>query len=199
MSFLAPFERQERNHRWLAYVLAVLLLPAIYALARSFFGPLIGFVICTPVLGAYGAWLLLNHGGAGYRGLRWLALRKVNGCYHAFDDLEVRAEWCDRHCRVAAPDIFNILGEKTSDQTLRRLEISYGPRGFFQDDNGGWWFGEAAILQYLKRRARKPGHKAHRLQLWLEREVFPPLHKKAEIQGLAPAPPHQPPLDRIHS
>ena len=188
MPDIAPFERQERHTRWLTYALAVLLFAAVYSLAWLFFGGLIGFVVCVPILGAYASWILVNHGGAGYRGLRWLALHKVNGNYLAFDDLQVRVEWRDGQCRVAAWDVFNVLHEKLEDQACRRLGISYGEQGFFQDEHGAWWFGEKTILQWLNNRAHKFDKQALRLRLWLEREVFPPLHKKAEIRGLAPAP-----------
>src|SRR5271165_5902522 len=95
------FERQERFTRVLTYVLAVVFYAASFSLAWFVYGPVIGFVVCAPVLGAYGSWLLVSHGASMGHWLRWLALRKVNGSYRAFDDVAVRILWSDGQCRVS--------------------------------------------------------------------------------------------------
>ena len=179
------FEQQERRTRRLAYALAALLFPAIYGMAWLTFGPLIGLVLCVPLLGVYGSWLVVNHAGTGYRWIRWLALRGINGNYTAFDDLAVRIEWRDGQCRVAARDVFKVLREPFDDKACRRTRISYGEAGFFQDEDGEWWFGETTVLQWLNRRVHKFDRRAQRFHLRPEREAFPPLRRKAYISRTA--------------
>lgn len=175
-------------NRWLNYGLALLVLLACFFVASLLFGRLVGFVICVPILGAYISRLFLNHGSVGYRGLRWLALGKVNGSYHAFNDLQVQVEWDGEQCLVAARDVFRIMAEKADAKARRRLRIAYGERGFFQDEQGVWWFGEAAVLQWLSHRAHKFDERARRFYRWFERDVFPPLHKKEEIRRTGAGP-----------
>jgi hypothetical protein len=131
-----------------------------------------------------------------YGGIRWLTLHKANGKFRAFDDIEVGIEWHDRQCRVAARDVFNVMQEKPDKRTSRRLALSYGKRGFFQDESGRWWFGEESILLWLNQRAHKFDERAHRFHHWLERDIFPPLHKQAEIDGLMPIPPQPPSIEK---
>jgi hypothetical protein len=187
MAFLFNADRQERNARWLNYGLAVLALLICYSVASALFGRLVGFVVCVPILGAYISRLLVNHGASCYCGLRWLALNRVNGSYHAFDDLQVRVEWNIDQCRVAARDVFRIMDEKPDAVALRRLCVAHGEDGFFQDDRGDWWFGEAAVLQWLSLRAQRFDERAQRFHRWFEKDVFPPMRKKAELKarGLA--------------
>ena len=182
------FELQERKTRRLTYLVAALLFVAIYGLAWLVSGPLIGLVVCVPILGVFGSWLLVTNCATGCRWIRWLALRGINGNYNAFDDCEVRVEWRDGQCRVAARDVFKALGEELDDKTCRQTRISYGEKNFWQDEHGEWWFGEEAIRQWLNRRANKFDRRAHRLYLWLEREVFPPLRRRAEISRSTPTP-----------
>jgi len=173
-------ERKERFTRALGYVLAVVLYAVAYLLARVIYGPVVGFLVCTPILGAYGAWWLVHHGGANTRHwLRWLALRKVSGNYHAFDDVSVRIVWRNGQCWVAAKDVFNVLCEEFDARTRRRLEMSCGQGGFVRDERGDWWFGDSALIQWLEKRSTGFDRRVNRFRLWLEREAFPPLRRKA--------------------
>ena len=183
MPFNADSDRKLQTPRWLSYGLALAFLAGAYWVASALFGRAIGLVMCVPVIGVYVSRLLLNHAGDGFRAMRWLKLHKLNGKYHAFDDLHVRIEWEDGQVQVSAQDVFRLLHENPEASTLRRLAISFGESGFFQDENGGWWFGETAILEWLNKRAQKHDQKALRLKLWLERDVIPPHRKKAEIRS----------------
>jgi hypothetical protein len=187
MSIYSPPDPQNRNYRWLTYGLAALALLICFGVASFLFGRLIGFVVCVPILGAFVARLIVNHGSAGYRGFRWLALHEFNGNYHAFNDLQVRVEWDVDQCRVMAKDVFNVMRERPDAKVLRRLCIAYGEHGFFQDERGTWWFGEAAVLAWLNHRAHKFDERAQRFHRWFEKGVFPPMRKKAELKarGLA--------------
>jgi hypothetical protein len=177
------YERQERFTRALTYVLAVVFYGVAYALARSAYGPVLGFVVCSPVLGVYGAWWLVNHGAGTRHWFRWLALRKVDGDYHAFDGVAVRIGWGEGRCRVAAQDVFKVLREEFNAKTSRRLEADFAEGGFFKDEKGDWWFGESALLQWLARRGTRLDRRTNRFRLWLEREAFPPMHRKKELTG----------------
>ena len=187
MSIFSPPDPKDRNARWLTYGLAALALLICFGVASFLFGQLIGFVVCVPILGAFVARLIVNHGSAGYRGFRWLALREFNGNYHAFNDLPVRVEWDVDQCRVMAGDVFNVMHERPDAQARRRLCVAYGEHGFFQDERGDWWFGEAAVLQWLSLRAQRFDERAQRFHRWFEKDVFPPMRKKAELKarGLA--------------
>ena len=182
MSIYSPADPQARNSLWLTYGLAALALVICFAVASFLFGRLIGFVVCVPIIGAFVARLIVNHGAAGYRGFRWLALHKFNGSYHAFNDLQVRVEWDVDQCRVMAKDVFNVMRERPDAKTRRRLCIAYGEHGFFQDERGDWWFGETAVLEWLNQRAHRFDERAQQFHRWFERDVFPPLHKKAELR-----------------
>ena len=185
MAIFSPADPHDRNSRWLTYGLAVLSLAICFVVASFLFGR---FVVCVPILGGLVARLILNHGSAGYRGFRWLALQEFNGSYHAFNDLQVRVEWDVDQCRVMAKDVFNIMRERPDEQTRRRMCIAYGEHGFFQDERGDWWFGEAAVLAWLNHRAHKFDERAQRFHRWFEKDVFPPMHKKSEIRARGQVP-----------
>jgi hypothetical protein len=190
MPFDAATDRKLMTPRWLSYSLAALFFVGAFSLASLLFGKVIGFVVCVPLIGVFVSRLLLNHAGAGYDAMRWLALHKLNGNYHTLDDRHIRVVWLDGQCAVAASDVFKHLNEKSSAASCRRLAIAFGDSGFFQGEQGAWWFGENAALAWLNKRAHKADQNALRLKLWLEREVFPPFHKKAEIAAhLAAQPP----------
>jgi len=177
------YEQQERSTRALTYVLAVVFFAVAYGLARSAYGPVLGFVVCSPLLGVYGAWWLVNHGAGMRHWLRWLALRKVDGHLHAFDGLTIRIGWSEGRCRVAAQDVFKALREEFNAKASRRLEADFAAGGFFKDKKGDWWFEESALLQWLERRSTRLDRRTNRLRLWLEREAFPPMHRKEEPLG----------------
>jgi hypothetical protein len=183
MSIFSLPDSQARRSRWLTYGLAALFLAACFGVALFLFGRLIGFVVCVPILGAFVARLVVNHGAAGYQGFRWLALREFNGSYHAFDDLHVRVEWDVDQCRVMAEDVFNVMRERADAKARRRLCVAHGEQGFFQDERGTWWFGEAAVLAWLSHRAQRFDVRAQRFHHWFEKEVFPPMRNKAEIRA----------------
>jgi len=188
MSIYSPADPQNRKSRWLTYGLAALFLAGCFGVAAFLFGRLIGFVVCVPIVGAFVARLIVNHGSAGLRGFSWLAWHEFSGTYHAFNDLQVRVEWDVDQCRVMARGVLNVMHERPDATTWRRLCIAYGERGFFPDEGGEWWFGEAAVLEWLSHRAHKFDAQAQRFQRWFERDVFPPMHKKAEIRARGRAP-----------
>jgi hypothetical protein len=188
-SFRGSHERNERFTRVLGWVLAVVLYGAAYLLARTIYGPAVGFLVCTPILGAYGAWWLVHHGGSNTRHwLRWLALRKVSGNYHAFDDVAVRMEYRNGQCWVGAQDVFKVLRERFDTKACRRLEMSCGPEGFARDERGDWWFEGLALLRWLEKRSTGFDRRLNRFRLWLEREAFPPLRRKEGLEGPVSAP-----------
>ncbi|HYA60286.1 MAG TPA: hypothetical protein VED85_08000 [Burkholderiaceae bacterium] len=173
-----PSERAARNHRVLTLISALLFYALAYRLAWFAYGPVLGFVVCSPVLGAYVAWLLIHRAESWLFFPKWLALRKINGKAHFFDDRPLRIEEHDGGYRAAAEDIFGILGVKPSADTLRRMRVQLGEQGFFQDEDGDWWFAEAALLQWLGRRTERLSRTEQRLHFWLEREAFPVLRRK---------------------
>jgi hypothetical protein len=174
-------ERNERFTRALGYVLALAFYAAAYGLAWVAYGSVMGFLVCTPILGAYGAWWLVHHGGANTRHwLRWLVFRKVSGSYHAFDDVSVRIVSRNGHCWIAAEDVFNVLREQFDAKARRRLEMVCGQEGFIRDERGDWWFADWALLQWLQKRTMTHDRRVNRFRLWLEREAFPPMRGKEE-------------------
>jgi hypothetical protein len=180
MSPPGPYERQERFTRTLTYVLAVVFYAFAYALAQFSYGPVAGFVVCSPILAAYGAWWILNRGVGARHWLRWLALREVNGNYHAFDEVPVRIAWDDGQCWVAAKDVFEVLREQLDAQTSRRLVTACGQGAFIKDQHGAMWFAESALLQWLGKRSARTDRRTNQFKLWLEHEAFPAMHKKEE-------------------
>jgi len=181
-------ERNERFTRVLGWVLAVVLYAAAYLLARMIYGPVAGFLVCSPILGAYGAWWLVHHGASARHWVRSFALRKVSGNYHTFDDVAVRLECRDGQCWVGARDVFKVLRERFDAKACRRLEMSCGPEGFVRDEDGNWWFEGSALLRWLQKRSTGFDRRVNRFRLWLEREAFPPLRRKEEIRSSVSAP-----------
>lgn len=175
-------ERAARSQRLLTLIGALVFYALAYRLAWFAYGPVLGFVVCSPILGVYVAWLLIYRAESWLFFPKWLALRKVNGKRHFFDDHPVRIEECDGGYRVAAADIFTVLGEKPGPDTLRRMRLQLGEQGLRQDENGNWWFEEAALLQWLWHRTERQGRTTQRLHFWLEREAFPALHRKQQAQ-----------------
>jgi hypothetical protein len=132
------------------------------------------------------AWFLIHRAGAGFFFLKWMTLRKSNGNLHFFGDRPLRIEEHDGRCRVAARDLFDVLGESLDAQTIRRLQLNWSESAFCQDERGQWWFEETAALQWLGRRAEGQNRATQQLHRWLEREAFPALHRKMEARFPAP-------------
>jgi len=174
-------DRTERNHRMATIALAVVFYCVAYSTAWFVYGPVIGFAICSPILCGYLAWLLVHRADVWLSFPKWLALRDSNGTRYFFDDRPLRIEACDGRCRIAAADVFSITGQKLSDQKLRWLQSRLGPRSFFQDDEGIWWFDEAAVLEWLKGHATHADRITIGLHRWLEKEAFPALHRKIAL------------------
>jgi hypothetical protein len=65
---------------------------------------------------------------------------------------------------------------------MRRLatRFGHGHGQYAADAQGEWWFREAAVVQRLESRAATFDVAARKFRLWLQREVFPPMHRKAE-------------------
>jgi hypothetical protein len=177
------FERKARRTAAWTVVAALLFYAVALRMAVFAYGPVLGFVVCTPVLAGYASWLLLHNGSAGLSVMKWLALRRINGQRHFFDEHAIDVRTVDGRCRVAARDVLAALGETGGPRMLHRLRVQCGPEGFFEDEDGHWWFDEAAILQWLDASGRTREHRTQRLRLWLEREVFPVLRRREERRG----------------
>ena len=177
----ADFDTRERNSRRATYLLAVLFYLGAYALCRSAYGPVMGFVVSSPVLGVYFSLLILHRGGGGLRWLKWWVLRKVDGQFHAFQGHPISVRWNSGQCWVRAADIFGALDHASDEAATRRLGLRFGEAQFFMDDAGQWWFGEKAALEWLQARAARLDPVAIKLERWLRLEVFPPIHRRAEL------------------
>jgi hypothetical protein len=177
----ADFDSRERSSQRAAYLLALAFYAGAYALCRFAYGPVLGFVVSSPILGVYASLLILHRGGAAVRWARWMALRKIDGAHYAFQDLPVRVQWHDGQCWVRARDAFRVMGENPDEHALRRISQNLGDAQFFADARGDWWFGEAAVIHWLDPRCESLDIVALKFQTWLRREVFPPLHRRSEI------------------
>ena len=199
MSEEFPYERAERRNRQQAVVLGICLYALCLLMSWFAYGPVIGFLVCTPMLCSYLAWVLMYRGDSGLRFFKWLALRRIDGRLHYFDDTPVIVEERLGLCRVAARDVFAVLREPLDAPTLRRLQLHFGASGFFQDEENRWWFAEDAALAFLRRRAQPLSRPAQRFHDWLQNEAFAALHRKVEVRAgpptteiLAPAQARQP-------
>jgi len=181
-----PYERAERRSRQQAVVLGIGLYALCLLMSWYAYGPVMGFLVCTPMLCAYLAWALMYRGDGGLRFFKWLALRKIDGHFHYFDDTPVRVEEHLGLCRVAARDVFAVLHEPLDAPTLRRLQLHFGASGFFQDEQKQWWFAESAALAFLQRRAQPLSRPEKRFHDWLQNEVFAALHRKVEVRAGPP-------------
>jgi hypothetical protein len=180
----------DESAKWTALVnwlLGIAAFVALCAAAQFFFGWLIGFVVITPVIGVAVSVFIVNHGAGGtLRLFKRMALNDLQGIHHAFHDRPVWVRWQDGGCQTLASDVFDILDHQSSGARLRHLARHYGDDGFFKDESGRWWFGESALLDWLHRRSQSLDHQTLRLHRWFEKEVFPPMRKKAELRGEAP-------------
>lgn len=153
----------------------------LLALAMFFFGPLIGLVFWSPVLGFAASYLLVVRGVIRLNWLRRWVWRHEHGNFHAFDDMAVCIEWRDEAPQVLAADLFRRLAWQPDATFHRRLSQRLGA-GYRQDAQGRWWFSDSGALDWLYQRSTSgdPAQRAQaqRLRLWLEREVFPPLRRR---------------------
>jgi hypothetical protein len=180
------FDQDAKKMARVNWLLGVVAFGALYAYAGFFFGWLIGFVVVTPVIGIAVSVFLVKHGAGGtFRLFKRMALNELQGVHHAFYDHPVCVRWQDGDCKTRAADVFDILSHQTNATLLRRLALQYGDDGFFKDQRGCWWFGESALLDWLHRRSQTLDHQTLRLLRWFEKDVFPPMRKKAEL-GLEP-------------
>jgi hypothetical protein len=175
------FDTRERRSWRLAYALAVLFYALAYALCRFAYGPVVGFVMSSPVLAVYVALLFRFRSETVFRWFKWLALRQVDGRYYAFQDRPVQVRWNEGQCWVRARDAFRVVSEEPGEQALRRLAMRFGEAQFCLDAHGERWFGEDAILEWLESRAGHFDAVARKFHHWLQREVFPPMHRRAEL------------------
>lgn len=175
------FDSRESASRRLTYLLAAAFYLFAYWLCRTAYGPLLGFVVSSPVLGVYAALWMRFGSESTFRWFKWLALREVEGRHYAFQDHPIGIRWSEGQCWVRAQDAFALLKENPDDAALRRMALRFGDTAFHPDSSGSWWFAEHAILEWIAPRAARPDPVANRFALWLEREVFPPMRRRAEI------------------
>lgn len=181
------FDEEVRKTALVNWLLGIAAFVALYACATFFLGWLIGFVVITPVIGVAISVFLVKHAAGGtFRWFKRMALNELQGNHHAFNDRPVCVRWQNGECKTLATDVFDILGYRVDATLSRRLALQYGDNGFFGDERGRWWFGESALLDWLQRRAQTLDHQTLRLHRWFEKEVFPPMRKKAELDGDTP-------------
>lgn len=181
------FDEDARKKARVNWLLGIVAFVSLCAYAMFFFGWLIGFVLITPVIGVAVAVFLVKHGAGGtVRLFKRVALNELQGVHHAFHDRPVCIRWQEGNCQTAASDVFAILDHQTDATALRRLALQYGSDGFFKDEDGRWWFGESALLDWLQRRSQSLDTQTLRLHRWFAKEVFPPMRKKAELAGEHP-------------
>lgn len=178
------FDEDTKRTSLVSWLLGIFAFIGLCAIAKFFFGWLIGFIVITPVIGVAVSVFLVKHGAGGtFRLFKRMALNDLQGIYHAFHDRPVWVRWQDGGCQTLASDVFDILDHQASGERLRHLARHYGDDGFFKDESGRWWFGESALLDWLHRRSQTLDHQTLRLHRWFEKEVFPPMRKKAELRG----------------
>lgn len=183
------FDKDTKKTSLVNWLLGIFAFIGLYAIAKFFFGWLIGFVVITPVIGVAVSVFIVNHGAGGmFRLFKRMALNDLQGIHHAFHDRPVWVRWQDGGCQTLASDVFDILDHQSSGARLRQLARQYGDDGFFKDERGRWWFGESALLDWLHSRSKTLDHQTLRLHRWFEKEVFPPMRKKAELRGEDTAP-----------
>ncbi|MCC6658701.1 MAG: hypothetical protein IT512_11000 [Rhodocyclaceae bacterium] len=110
------------------------------------------------------------------------ACAEWQGKYFEFDGMQMRIECTDEEVRVAADDIFRLLGVQPGEADRRRLVMSHGAVGYRREPGVPDTFSEEAVLAYLAGRRDK---QAPRLRAWLERQVFANLRARRE-RGLPP-------------
>ena len=178
MSFDENAKKTARVH----FVLGIVAFAVLSALAFTIFGLQLGLVAISPVIGVAVSVFVVKHGAGGtIRFFKRIALNEFQGVHHAFNDHTVSVRWQDGDCKTLASDVFDILKHQADATMLRRLALQYGNDGFFKDEQGLWWFGESALLDWLRRRSQKLDQQTLSLQRWFEKDVFPPMRKKAEL------------------
>jgi len=164
----------------------------LYALLFAGLAHVAGFFLAliwtSPLIGVALSYGLVQHWSG--KPLHWMkkaAYAGTQGVHHAYDDLPVRVLWEDESCHVAIRDVFAVMRipPAVRAKTLRRLALDYPDGGVFVDADQEWWFTEAAVLDWLDGKAHQLDQRALRFKLWLERDTFAPLRKKAEIRRLS--------------
>lgn len=168
ISFDARGERLRRLGPLLGGLALVGLFVALFLLA----GPEEALAWTLPLAGAVAAGWLLRHGFSCLAG----RLRPKDGAGPSFGRHRVRLCHAGERCAIDAEDALRAMKIRPDEMTLRRLALRYGDCGFFQDENGRWWFCEQALLDWLQRRAHDGDLRAQHFRHWLEREALPPEH-----------------------
>jgi hypothetical protein len=90
-----------------------------------------------------------------------------------FGNQPVRMRRGGRNCAIDAEDALHVMYLQPHETALHRLALRYGDENFFQDENGRWWFGQSALLDWLQQKAHEGDPRALRFRRWLEREALP--------------------------
>lgn len=158
---------------------AVIALAATSLLILVYLAGLVGFVAWLPLGAAIIAFGLFDVGEWFYRLARRATLREEQGSY-VYDDIRLHIHWQDGHCRVEARGLFRVIGFVPGRIEIAKLMHRKGMRALCEE-KGRLWFGEEFVLEWLRTlRTRETAPALDKFILWLEREPFADLHRKAQ-------------------
>lgn len=166
----------ERHHWWRSLLFKLLLCGGVTALLW-WVGGWTGLLACLMLWGRAFAADLMALGETGWRGLRHLAFRPVQGRFYQFKGHRMRVldDEVDARRWIALDDLSTALGTPLPLRTLRRSQ----PQALRDERDGSYWLDDAALTWLRAQR----GDRAGRLALWVEREVwYPARGRKASYQ-----------------
>lgn len=168
------FDERTRRYRRTGTVAALLVATAVFAML-AVFEPETPEDWTWPLLACLFAglslWSLTRRGG-----MPEIASRIGTtgaGQQRLFGNQPVRMRRSGRNCAIDAEDALRVMYLHPHETALRRLALRYGDEQFFQDENGRWWFDEAALLDWLQQKIQQGDPRAQRFRRWLEREALP--------------------------
>lgn len=134
----------------------------------------IGLVFAAPIWGLLLARPIIEGVPTLIGGLRRSAYTNWEGEVHTFETHSLRVRDVGGYVWIVDGDLLAVLGEKPSDTRRRRAD------GAFHapiPDTRLWGWSEAGVIKLLTG-SRHPD--AHKLRLFLERQVFLPARKRRE-------------------
>ena len=137
-----------------------------------------GLVFSAPVWGLLLARPLFELGETLTQSIKQSAWEETGIERHSFGGDPVRVTHIDGFVWIVDTDLLAILGEKPSEQSRRRAHPARYAR---LPGNRLWGYSEDAVLSLL---ASSRHRDAHKLRLYLERQVFLPARRKREDAAL---------------
>ena len=160
------------DNRFASLLLRVAVGIAVTGTAYYYAGQLIFIVLVIPAWGLLLAKPILEFFPSTYGWFKWLVWRKWQGRYYAFYGRQIRIIMDGRTPWLVDKDVLAVIGEKPNKHLMRRFDATEYHSIPGTRMRG---FSEKGALRLVESSRHTD---ARKFKLWMEREVFGPLHKR---------------------